>query len=66
MTKNGAVSEARREAMEIFHRLPPERLPMIVRLLTRLRDGMPIDEAKQLFWQEAADDGLLNIRTQPP
>ena len=59
MTKNGAVSEARREAMEIFHRLPPERLPIIVRLLTRLRDGMPVEDAKELFWQEAADEELV-------
>ena len=45
--------------------LPPARLPVIVRLLTRVREGMPIDEVKELFWQEAADEGLLNSRTQP-
>ena len=53
------------KAADIILALPPQRLPIIVRLLTRLRDGMPIDEAKEPFWQEAADEGLLNSRTQP-
>ena len=65
MTKNGARSAVKQKAADIILALPPERLPIIVRLMERVRDGMSIDEAKRLFWQEAADEGLLDIRTQP-
>ena len=65
MTTNSGRPAVKQRAVDIILALPPERLPIIGRLLTRLRDGMPIDEVKELFWQEAADEGLLNSRTQP-
>ena len=45
---------------------PPERLPIFVRLSARVREGMSSDEARELFWREAAAEGLLDVRTQPP
>ena len=46
------LSAAKRELIGIVLALPPERLSVVVRLLRRVDDGMPIDEAKELFWRE--------------
>lgn len=65
MTTNGGRPAIKQNAADIILALPPGRFPIVERLLTRLLDGMPIEDAKEMFWQEAAAEGLLNIRTQP-
>ncbi len=34
--------------------------------MQRVHDGMPIDEAKELFWQEARAEGLVARDLEPP
>ena len=57
LTETG--SKVKQEAIDILLALDPERLAIVVRMLERYEDGMPIDEAVGLAWEEMADAGLL-------